>query len=260
METATPSTTCPKCGAPCAEGAIECVRCGVILARVRVVAPIEAEVLPAEPIAAEGLWTRLAGHWLAREERANGVDVAGAALTTLVLAALGWHSLVFDRLDQSYPTFALALVGRADFVFHEAGHIVFGVLGEVPGVLGGTLGQLTFPLVFLYVFLGRQQSALGAAAAVWWLGVNLADVAQYAFDAFSQALVLNGGISGEEAPGYHDWHNLLGRWGLLMRCHQLGWTLRIAGGVLVVVGVAGAAFVTLRRWRLARAGHGSAPG
>ncbi len=111
---------------------------------------------------------------------------------------------------------AAALVMAFDFVqildhvnlaFHEAGHLFFGLFGELPGWLGGTLGQFVFPIACLLHFLRREQ-LLQAAGCGYWACENLRYVALYLGDARTQALPLVGG-------GQHDWAYLLGRFGLL---------------------------------------------
>jgi p-aminobenzoyl-glutamate transporter AbgT len=47
----------------------------------------------------------------------------------------------------SEPGFVFIL-DHANLLFHEAGHPVAGVFSQRMEVYGGTLGQLTFPLVF----------------------------------------------------------------------------------------------------------------
>jgi hypothetical protein len=105
----------------------------------------------------------------------------------------------------------------ANLAFHEAGHPLFGLLGETLGLYGGTLMQLLIPVVVLGSFWQRRE-ATGAACAAAWLCENLLNVARYMADARVQLLPLVGG-------GEHDWWNILSRWGLL------GWDTRLAGGL-----------------------------
>ena len=44
---------------------------------------------------------------------------------------------------------------------------------------------------------------------LWWTGQNLIDLAPYIADARAQRLILLGGVTGRDQPGYHDWNNLL---------------------------------------------------
>jgi len=121
-------------------------------------------------------------------------------------------------------------VDGANLLFHEAGHVFFGFLGPTLGILGGTLGQLFFPVACAVHFL-RRASVAEAAAAVVWLGENLMNVALYVADARAQVLPRVGGE-------IHDWHWLLSRWGLL--AHDIGVArgVRVLGALVVVAGVA----------------------
>ena len=38
-------------------------------------------------------------------------------------------------------------IDGVNLLFHEAGHVFFGILGQTMHFLGGTLGQLVFPVV-----------------------------------------------------------------------------------------------------------------
>lgn len=130
------------------------------------------------------------------------------------------------------------IVDHINLAFHEFGHPLFGIFGELMGWLGGTLFQLVFPIATTVHFL-RQQHWLSAAACVTWLFENLRYVAFYVADARTQALPLVGG-------GEHDWTYLLGRWDLLE------YDTRIAG-VLTFISWSGWAlvwaFVALWWWQ-----------
>jgi hypothetical protein len=99
------------------------------------------------------------------------------------------------------------LLDHANLAFHEAGHVVFGILGSTLGLYGGTLGQLVFPVVALASFRQRRQ-AIGAALSGIWLFENLLNIARYMADARARILPLVGG-------GEHDWYHIFSRWGLL---------------------------------------------
>ena len=128
-------------------------------------------------------------------------------------------------------------VDGANLLFHEAGHVFFAVFGPVLGILGGTLGQLFFPIACAVHFL-RRRSVVEAGAAVVWLGGNLMNVAVYVADARAQVLPRVGGE-------IHDWHWLLSRWGLLAHdatvargIHGLGVLVVLAGVVAAVAAAA----------------------
>jgi len=101
----------------------------------------------------------------------------------------------------------------ANLLFHEAGHVFFGLFGRTLGFLGGTLGQLVFPIAAGVHFL-RSGLRFEAAVCAVWLCESLMYVALYMGDANRLELPLvNDGI--------HDWRWLLGSWGLLPQAESL---------------------------------------
>ncbi|HTF33399.1 MAG TPA: hypothetical protein VK714_06810 [Myxococcota bacterium] len=125
----------------------------------------------------------------------------------------------------------------ANLLFHEAGHVFFGLFGQTIGMLGGTLGQLVFPVAAGVQFLGSGR-AFDASVCGVWLGENLLNVARYMGDAQAMALPLVGGE-------IHDWNWLLSRVGLLSHCRQLAGLTHLLGSAVIVASLYGA-FVALR--------------
>ncbi|HZS12653.1 MAG TPA: hypothetical protein VFA38_10410, partial [Nitrospirales bacterium] len=70
------------------------------------------------------------------------------------------------------------LLNDANWAFHEFGHPFFGLLGEVPGLYGGTLMELIVPLVCVAAFM-RQGEPVGTAVAGVWFFENLFYIAWY---------------------------------------------------------------------------------
>lgn len=141
-------------------------------------------------------------------------------------------------------------VDGANLLFHEAGHVFFGVFGTTIGILGGTLGQLVFPVASLVHFLLRR-SVVEAAAAAVWLGENLMNVALYVADARARVLPRVGGE-------IHDWHWLLSRTGLLEHDAGVARGFHALGALVVVAGVVAAVVATgSRRRRASQAATGA---
>jgi hypothetical protein len=97
----------------------------------------------------------------------------------------------------------------------------FGIqfLGSTMMILGGSLTQVAFPLVFVGYFMRKHDDAprrdvFAAMVCLWWSGINLLSVAIYCADSRAGQLMLVDGSTGQESDG-HDWNNLLTRWGLL---------------------------------------------
>jgi hypothetical protein len=120
-----------------------------------------------------------------------------------------------------------------NLAFHEAGHLFFSFLGQTLQVLGGTLGQLFFPVACCLHFLRSRQNVEAALCGVWF-AESLMYAATYMADARAQALPLVGGH-------IHDWNWLLSRAGLLAHCETLGSLLHVVASALAIVALAWAA-------------------
>jgi hypothetical protein len=135
----------------------------------------------------------------------------------VVIALLTWSAFHGD--DGYVP-----LLSEIDLAIHEFGHMLFmpfGIqfLGNTMVILGGSLTQVAFPLIFVGYFLrkredGRRVDVFAAMVCLWWSAINLLDVSIYCADSRAGELMLLDGLTGKESDG-HDWNNLLTRWGLL---------------------------------------------
>ncbi len=101
----------------------------------------------------------------------------------------------------------IPILDSANLMFHEAGHPIFGLLSSQLMVYGGTLGQLTFPVV-TFVRFSRQKKTISAYLCFLWFVQNLWNIAVYMADARAQVLPLIG-------SGEHDWTEILTRWNSL---------------------------------------------
>jgi hypothetical protein len=129
------------------------------------------------------------------------------------------------------------ILDSANLAFHEAGHMIYGILGDTLGLYGGTLGQLTFPAVLIGASAWRRQVP-GVAIGVAWMAQNFRNVARYCADAVAQELPLVGG-------GDHDWTNILDRWNALHLDQKVAGVFRGIAWVLFL----GAALFVVWRWR-----------
>lgn len=142
---------------------------------------------------------------------------------SLFLAVWGFHGA------RDYSKFWL--VHGFDLIIHEAGHVIFRILGEFMMFLGGTLMQLLVPIaITAYFWYHRQRYA--STVTAFWVGINLLDVAIYMKDARIQALPLLGG----EAVT-HDWFYLFGRLGWLSMDQRIGNFVYFWGCVLGAIAV-----------------------
>jgi hypothetical protein len=124
----------------------------------------------------------------------------------------------------------IPILDSANLAFHEAGHVIFGVLSERLMVYGGTLMQLLIPAACAWEFQRRAQP-WGFSVSLLWIAENLLDIARYMADARAHQLPLVGGLDPED---YHDWTEILSRWGLLEQDTTLAFLIRVGAVALMV--------------------------
>lgn len=248
---------CPKCNFEQPEGHTDCMRCGVIFAKIKKVrrqghSP-EVQSGSAVETGSGGSKTHPVGVlkalFLPVPVDPNPLFV-GCKAALLVLLAIWSCSFLFASIESN-------VVGRSflhmvNLPFHEAGHVVFSPLGRFMQVLGGTLGQLLMPAVCFGVLLLRTRDAFGAAVAMWWLAESFMDIAPYINDARSLNLMLLGGVTGKDVPDYHDWEFILRKLGLLKMDHALAYLAQGTGIVLMVAALLWAAVNVWREYNACR--------
>jgi hypothetical protein len=166
----------------------------------------------------------------------------------VVLAWLAWGAF---RDELGY----VPLLSDIDLAIHEFGHMLFmpfgiQVLGSTMMILGGSLTQVAFPLLFFGYFLrkredGRRRDVSAAMVCLWWSAINLLDVAIYCADSRAGELMLLDGLTGKESDG-HDWNNLLTRWGLLEHDTQIARWMRMIAWLMCVGSIAIAVWSALQ--------------
>jgi hypothetical protein len=142
------------------------------------------------------------------------VKLVIAAMLTLVLL-LAFSAVLIPKAQLPVVSLFISALDILDFVFHEAGHILFGSMGEFISVAGGTAGQLFVPIFFLAATIYRRRF-YAAAFFMFWIGHNLINISMYVGDARQQSLhLISPGalLTGEQAS--HDWNYLLGHLSLL---------------------------------------------
>lgn len=194
---------CPACGVRAREGALACASCALVFSKWKAKVPPPASAPAAVQLHGPS----------ALSPAAWGACVALAA----ILFALRGHLRG-----------AFFLLDFVDLAVHEAGHLVFGVLGSrFVMMAGGTVLQLVMPLAFVVDFRRRGQPR-SSDACVAWVGQNLLHIGRYAADARAQQLPLVGG-------GEHDWTYLLEVVGLLRRDAEVGAAFDLAGCFLIAL-------------------------
>ena len=137
------------------------------------------------------------------------------------------------------------VIDHANLAFHEAGHLIVGLVSAQLSVYGGTLGQLFFPVAAAWEFWRRRHS-LGFALTAGWACESTLNVATYMGDARALQLPLIGGL---DPQTHHDWREILSRWGLLEADTTLALLTSLAAwGVGLAI-----CFWLMRRWLDGRA-------
>ncbi|MAG33676.1 MAG: hypothetical protein CL908_22590 [Deltaproteobacteria bacterium] len=142
--------------------------------------------------------------------------VAKRTFLVIVLAYVGWLAFAYEY----------HFLDGVNLLFHEAGHLFLSFLGPTLHFLGGTIGQLFFPVACAVHFLQAGKHFEAWLMGVW-LAESLMNTARYLGDAEAQSLPLIGGH-------IHDWNWLLTRWGVLSSCESIAISLHLSAVGLAV--------------------------
>ena len=244
---------CPKCNFEQPYEVQECTRCGVIFAKLKL--PANSEVCREEiwessdvkPDGTGGNFSRLREYFVAIKPEEPPFFVAGRGIM-LALMLLWGVRFIIAPISSGYA--AETPLHLIHLPFHEAGHVIFGLLGiRFITVLGGTLGQLLIPVIVIYAFVIRR-NPFGGSVGLWWLGQSFMDVAIYANDARSGQLPLLGGVTGSEVEDYHDWEVMLGKLGWLTYDHMIAQLLYACGAILMILALTWGGILVWRQTRL----------
>ncbi len=239
-------TQCPKCGHKFPEAlpaSASCPSCGIFFFKWTLTqqaaqhAEVVDEDIPYEE--RDSLFSTL----LQPLDRLDEISFYGRWLALLGLAIWSWFLIGYDyriaEINQSFMHNILLPI-------HEAGHVIFRILGEFMMVLGGSLMQLLVPLGISLAFIVKRHDNFAAATGLWWASVSLVDLSAYIYDALYPQMTLIGGSVGDEA-GIHDWINILRTVNLLQHAHAYGSIAHFLGSVLMVASLAWACYILLRQ-------------
>jgi len=150
------------------------------------------------------------------------------------------------------------VVSDVSLAIHEFGHMLFmpfgiPILGRTMVILGGSLTEVAFPLLFVGYFLrkredGRRRDVFAAMVCLWWSAIGLLATAIYCADSRAGRLMLLDGLTGQESD-VHDWYNLLDQWGLLEHDTQIARWMRMIAWLMCVSSVAIAVWSALQTRR-----------
>jgi len=118
-----------------------------------------------------------------------------------------------------------------DLVFvpiHEGGHLLFRFFGEFLAVAGGTILQLSVPLMLAAFFIFQRQIP-GTAFCLFFFFEQFLPIATYMADARAQELPLL--TVGDGDYVIHDWAYLFGRLGLLEHDTAIAHAVRVLGWI-----------------------------
>ena len=157
-----------------------------------------------------------------RPEEWTRVSLVGGSVVLSLYALF----LLYALRDTS----GFLFLDNANLMIHEAGHLAFSWGERTLMILGGTLGELIFPLLCGCYFLFHRQT-YGLAFCLFWFFENFLYIGTYMADARMCALPLINSETG-------DWTILFGQWNLLLYDVKIGHLTRAAGwlGMLTVVG------------------------
>ena len=157
----------------------------------------------------------------------------------------------FISLDVSINPFEInnSFMHNVNLVFHEAGHVLFRPFGWFMTILGGSLFQLLMPLIVMLTFIIVNQDNFAASISLWWLGQSMLDLAPYIDDALEQKMVLLGGHTGADAPGNHDWNNILIEFNRLEKCHDYAGIAEFTGTLLIFTALAWGGYILYRQFQ-----------
>lgn len=236
--------TCPKCGytrqpedtAP----EQECPSCGLVFSKwlKNLVADHELEEAHlAEQ--AEQTWQR--GLKLFFFNPRPGIQRGDLMVYLFVYLVFFAWGIDFISMDFRTNAIGQSWFHNVNLVFHEAGHFLFIPFGRTGSILGGSLFQVLLPLILVFSFLIYNRDAFGASICLWWCGQSLMDVAPYIADARALQLSLLGVGPSVDAPGMHDWANLLRPRGWLQYDTTIAhWVDLVGAGALLLALVWGA--------------------
>lgn len=116
-------------------------------------------------------------------------------------------------------------IDYVNLAFHEAGHLFLTPFGTTMHFLGGSVGQLVFPILVSVKFL-REDKKFEAGIGGIWFAESMMNIAWYMTDANVRIIPLVGG-------GVHDWYFLFGQWGILRHAEKIGGFVHILACLLL---------------------------
>jgi hypothetical protein len=105
------------------------------------------------------------------------------------------------------------------------------------------------PFIVLCAFLLKTRDTFAAGIGLWWLGQSFMDAAPYINDASTEQLILLGGVTGRDVPGYHDWSNILRDLGWLQYDHTIAGIVNGIGVILMLIAFGWGAYILYLQYK-----------
>lgn len=140
----------------------------------------------------------------------------------------------------AYDPYQWHLIDGVNLLIHEAGHLIFRLLGEFMTIAGGSLFQVIMPALFVGYFC-YQRNFYSASLVLFWVGESILNVSVYAADAATLQLPLLGGEG-----TLHDWNYLLTNLNLLSATAQVAGLIRLLGTIVIGLAATGSFWFALR--------------
>src|SRR4029077_19527840 len=140
-------------------------------------------------------------------------------------------------------TGAMLMIDVVFVPIHEGGHLLFRFFGEFLAVAGGTILQLSVPLMLAAWFVVKRQIP-GTAFCVLFFCEQFLPISTYMADARAQELPLL--TVGDADFVIHDWAYLFGKLGVLDHDIQIAHAVRVLGWIGMFATVAWLVWRSLR--------------
>jgi len=150
-------------------------------------------------------------------------------LAALIVASAFYGLFLWQAARGSGPFLMIDLV----FIpVHEGGHLLFRFFGEFLSVAGGTILQLSVPLM-LATFFFFQRQVQGVAFCLFFFFEQFLPISVYLADARAQELPLL--TVGDADDVIHDWNYLFDRFGVLEHDTQIAHAVQIIGWIGMIL-------------------------